>query len=845
MELNPKEFYFGREYDFDAKKADPEKPVFYDPEDLTTHMVITGMTGSGKTGMGIILLEEAALKGIPAILIDPKGDLTNTLLHFPNMMPADFAAWVDRDAARRDGKTVEEVGAEASANWRKGLTDAGIDKARVVALSNKVDRAIYTPGSDSAIPVSILSSLKAPSVPWKENEEMLRENISSTVSALLGLVGFKDVDPVRSREHILLSNIFEFAWKDGKDLDLESLILQVQNPPFDKLGVFPVSKMYPEKDRFDLAMLLNNFLAAPAFATWLQGQPLEIGDFLYTPEGKPRHSVFYLAHLTDAERMFFVTLLYSAIEAWMRAQSGTTDLRALVYFDEIVGYLPPVQTTPAKPIILRLFKQARAFGVGMVVATQNPIDLDYKALSNTGTWLIGRLQTEQDKGRLLDGLNSVSGTYDRAYFDKTISSLPKRVFLLHNIHAKKPVVFSTRWAMNYLPGPIMRNRLDELNKLVGTIEEEMDWSTTETVASARQATQTKVSETEIAGISGGDTPGNATEPILASRVAVHYLPMNLTLSQALRNNPVDVPADAASAQTFYKPALLGQARVYFANRTYELNVEKQVAVAIRSLEGRGLVQWQDYQIEAVETTQFESRPLPSASFGDLVYPFDDEKNIQALQKDFVEWIYRSNPLKLYHSDKFKMTSNPDESLEAFTARVAAANSGASGEAVAKIKAKYAQQRKSIETKLMKEELELERDQTTLNQRKMEETGSWLSTAAKTLLGGRGGLVGGLKRGGSSINSTLTKRRMTSTAKANVEESKQMIELYKQQLAELDQQMEAEIAGLKAETSDVAESIREVVVNPQKKDIVVEVFGLAWLPNYAFKGPKGWVLVPAY
>jgi hypothetical protein len=844
MDLNIPEFYFGREFDFETKKADPEKPVFYDPEDLTTHMVITGMTGSGKTGMGIILLEEAALKGIPAILIDPKGDLTNTLLHFPNMMPADFTPWVDKDAARRDGKTPEEAGTEASASWRKGLLDTGIDKARVMALTNKVDRAIYSPGSDAAIPVSILSSLKAPIISWEENQELLRENISSTVAALLGLIGLKNLDPVRSREHILLSNILEFAWSQGKDLNLESLILQVQNPPFDKLGVFPVSKMYPEKDRFDLAMQLNNFLAAPAFATWLQGQPLDIGEFLYTPEGKPRHSVFYLAHLSDAERMFFVTLLYSAIETWTRAQSGTTNLRALVYFDEIVGYLPPVQTTPAKPIILRLFKQARAFGVGLVVATQNPIDLDYKALSNTGTWMIGRLQTEQDKRRLLDGLDSVSGTFDRAYFDKTISSLPKRVFLLHNINAKKPLVFSTRWAMNYLPGPIMRNRLDELNKLVGTIEEDMDWSQTDTVVGASRSTQTNVSENEIAGSGRGDLPGNPTEPILASRVAVHYLPMNLTLSQALRDNPVDVPATAGNALTYYKPALLGQAKVYYASRTYGLNVERQVAIAIHSLEGRGLVQWQDYKTDPVDATQLENRPLPNSSFGDLVYPFDDEKNIESMQKDFVEWIYRSNTLKLYRSEKYKMTSEPDESQEDFTKRVSAANSSASSDAVEKIRAKFEKQKKTIETRLMKEQMELDKDQTTLNQRKMEEGGSWLSTAARTFLGGKGGLVGNLKRGGSSINSNLTKRRMTSTAKANVDESNQMIELYTQQLAELDQQMEAEIAALQENTEDISASIREVVVTPQKKDIVVEVFGLGWLPNYAFKGPKGWVLVPA-
>lgn len=385
--MNPRdtEFFLGRVFDLKKKKVLAEKQVYYDPSDLTTHAVITGMTGSGKTGLGIILLEEAALQGIPAILIDPKGDLTNHLLHFPELLPADFAPWIDEGAARRDGNSIERAAEDAASSWKKGLADWGIDKPRLEALSENVDYVVYTPGSDSGISVNILASLKCPEIPWEGNKEVLRERISSTVTALLGLVGLKDIDPVRSREHILLANIFESAWSQGADLNLEKLILQAQKPPFAKLGVFTLAKFYPEKERFELAMLLNNFLAAPAFQTWMEGQALDIASILYTPEGKPRHSVFYLAHLADAERMFFVTLLYSAIETWMRTQSGSSGLRALVYFDEIVGFLPPVSNPPSKPIILRLLKQARAFGIGLVLATQNPIDLDYKALSNAGT----------------------------------------------------------------------------------------------------------------------------------------------------------------------------------------------------------------------------------------------------------------------------------------------------------------------------------------------------------------------------------------------------------------------------------------------------------------------------
>jgi len=389
-------FFLGKKYDL-QKSEMGEDQIFYDPDDLTTHAVITGMTGSGKTGLAVVMLEEAALQGIPAILVDPKGDLTNLLLHFPDLLPADFQPWVDQNAARRDGE-------KAASLWKNGLESYGLGKPELEALRDSAEFAVYTPGSDAGLPVSILASFSAPPIPWEGNKEILREKISSTVTALLGLVGLKDIDPVRAREHILLANIFEEAWKAGKDLDMATLITYVQSPPFEKLGVFPLEQFYPEKDRFELAMLLNNFLAAPAFQTWLEGQPLDIGQLLYAADGKPRHSIFYLAHLSDEERMFFITLLYTSIEAWMRTQKGSSGLRALVYFDEIAGYLPPVANPPSKNIILRMLKQARAFGVGLMVATQNPVDLDYKALSNAGTWFIGKLQTERDKERLLDGL---------------------------------------------------------------------------------------------------------------------------------------------------------------------------------------------------------------------------------------------------------------------------------------------------------------------------------------------------------------------------------------------------------------------------------------------------------
>lgn len=826
MEIDPSVFYFGNTYDLKTQAIVPDKLTYYDPQDLTTHMVITGMTGSGKTGLGIILLEEAALKGIPAILIDPKGDLTNHLLHFPDFLPTDFAPWVDADAAKREGQTVEQAAEAAAASWKKGTERSGIDRARMEKLAKSVDYAIYTPGSDSAIPVSILSSLKAPVIDWAENKEMLRESISSTVTALLELVGFKDIDPVRSREHILMSNIFETAWSKGEDLDLESLILQVQNPPFEKLGVFAISKFYPEKDRFELAMLLNNFIAAPSFEGWLEGQPLDIQSLLYSPDGKPKHSVFYLAHLADAERMFFVTLLYSAIETWMRTQSGTSDLRALIYFDEIVGYLPPVANPPSKPIILRMLKQARAFGVGLVLSTQNPIDLDYKALSNAGTWIIGKLQTDQDKQRLLDGLTNVSGTFDRPYFDNTISALGKRVFLLHNIHAKGPEIFTTRWAMNYLPGPVTRNKLDDLNHMVG--------ADVRMVSAAQSGSGQTISAAEVLGGGNGKLPGKSTQPVLGSKVDVFYLPVKMSLGDAYKQAADRGIAPTIQPRYHYRPVLIGQSQIWFANRTYNVNTQKRVTVLIPELQNRGLVQWQDYQVDEIPSNEFDPRPLPEATFADLVYPFDDEKNVTNLSGDYADWLYRNYQLTLYRNPDLKLISDVGESKEDFIARIQQTGKTTADDGVETIKAKFAKQKKSIEDKLLKEELELEKDKKTLSNRRIEEASTGLQT-----------VIGFLGKSKKSVNSSLTKRRMTATAKANVEESEVMIEKYKSELAELEAKQQEAVDAYQSSTEGKTAQIEEIVVKPLKKDVVIEFFGLAWAPVYAFKNGDNWLEIDAF
>ncbi len=462
----PTTFYLGRRFDPTTRRL-VDEVIYYDSRDLTTHAVVVGMTGSGKTGLCVTLLEEAVMDNIPSIIIDPKGDITNLMLAFPNLQPSDFEPWINEDDARRAGLEPHAYAQEVAKQWREGLAGWGISPQRVQTFKQSARFSVYTPGSDAGLPISILEAMQAPVGGWQPgDDEFHRERINGIVTALLALIG-KDVEPVKDKEHVLIANIFEMAWRRGQGLTLEDIIVQVQNPPFTKLGVFDVDTVFPEKARFALAMDLNNILASPSFQSWVQGEPLDIQSLLYTPEGKPRVSVFYIAHLNDAERMFIVTLLLENMLAWMRTLSGTTSLRALLYFDEVFGFFPPhPYNPPSKEPVLRLLKQARAFGLGLVLATQNPGDIDYKGLANAGTWFIGKLQTENDKNKVLSGLQSLvraEGGLNLDNVNQLLSSIGPRVFVMHNVHnSTGPIAIHTRWAMSFLRGPLTRQQVRTL-----------------------------------------------------------------------------------------------------------------------------------------------------------------------------------------------------------------------------------------------------------------------------------------------------------------------------------------------------------------------------------------------
>lgn len=793
----------------------------FDPSNLTTHGVVVGMTGSGKTGLCIGLLEEAALQGTPAIIVDPKGDLTNLLLHFPSLLPSDFEPWIDPENARREGKTTQVAAEETAAKWKKGLADWGLGSEQLTALSNAAEFAIYSPGSTSGIPVNILSSFEAPSIPWEENSEVLRERISTTVTALLGLIGFNNIEPLTSREHILLSNLIETAWMNKQSLVLTDLILQVQNPPIERLGAFPMESFFPEKERFTLALQLNNFLASPSFQVWQRGQPLDIGSLLYSKDGKPRHSIFYLAHLSENERMFFVTLLFAAVESWMRGQRGTGNLRAIVYFDEIMGYLPPVANPPSKTVMLRMLKQARAFGVGLLLATQNPVDVDYKALSNAGTWMIGRLQTEQDKNRLLDGLSSAGGTTDIGTLNKMISGLQKRVFMLHSIYKSAPILFNTRWAMNYLAGPMTRDQLSAANALVGATTRNANAAADdETRAAQKQA----VKATGVAELT-------SSQPAVPGNIDEYFLPNNLGISEAVA--AAGVSSSVNSEGIVYKAGILTQAEVRYLSRQYNLDQTKKMT-AILQEPGSGLIHWEELVGGEIDPKKLESRPLPKTQFHPVPGWLTDSKKIAAIKVDFLDWIYRSGSLKLKANTRLKVVSTPEMSAADFHMKCKQAVEDALRDEIDKASSAFDTKINALERKIQTQELDVKAAEKSVNQRRLET----LATGGSAVFG----MLTGRRR---SISSTLSKNRMASAAKDKLEGEEQTLEQYQEQLIELKKAREDVVQEVTDKWSGIADEVSEISITATKSDIYSTIFGVAWLPFYLVDDNGRKLEIPAF
>lgn len=803
-------FYLGRETGPAAGGAGSEL-LLYDSRDLTTHAICVGMTGSGKTGLCLALLEEAGIDGIPAICIDPKGDLANLLLTFPDLAPADFEPWVDAGEAARKGLSVAELAAQTAASWQRGLAEWGQSAERIRRLRNAVDLAVYTPGSGAGLPLSVVQSFAAPAREVIDDAAALRDRVGTLVSGILALLG-REGDPLQSREHVFLSHLFERTWREsaeGARLDMAGLIGLVQRPPFERVGAFDLETFFPAKERLELAMALNNLLASPGFASWMEGEPLDVQRLLFTSDGKPRISILSIAHLDDAERMFIVSLVLNELIAWMRTQSGTSSLRALFYMDEIFGYFPPSANPPSKPPMLTLLKQARAFGLGCVLATQNPVDLDYKGLSNAGTWFIGRLQTERDKQRVIEGLESAmsgSAAPDRQTLDRMISGLAQRVFLMRNVHDAAPVLFQSRWALSFLRGPLTG---PEISRLMAD----------------RKAARSGPAP----GASGGvadEAGAESTAPSVTGESAS-------TSTQARDHAPPGIaeyflPVTAASDPAkpiVYTPMVMGVAKLHFVDAKLRRDEWRtQAYLAPFSTDGKGVL-WSEAQPHADLVTTLGRNPIANASFASLPAAAMRATSYTQWGKALVAHLYESARAEVLVCDALKETSRAGESEGDFRARLALLAREKRDAAVEQLRRKYAKKLEALEDRERRAEERAARERAQLSQQRLQTAFSVGASILGAFLGRKRLSTTHLNRAASAARAAGRIGRESS----DVDRADAQLEALRADRAELEREFDAEVAAL--ERSLDAQDLRlgKVQLSPRKSDLALEEVALVWAP----------------
>lgn len=772
-----------------------DTPLQIPPRNLTTHGVCIGMTGSGKTGLCVALLEECGLQGIPQILIDPKGDLTNLKLLFPDLVGSDFETWMSPDEAAREGSSVEALAKKKAQTWKNGLESWGIDGSRLEKLRSSCDIRIFTPGSTAGQPLSILRSFDAPPIPWDDHEETLREEIAGAVSALLGLLGIES-DPISGREHIFLANLLEQRWKMGARTDLSSLIHLIQNPPFGKLGALGIDQFFPPNDRSKLALQLNGLLAAPSFQSWMSGEALEIPTLLKAPDGRPRISILYIAHLNDAERMFFVTLLLNALITWMRGQGGTERLRALLYFDEIFGYLPPhPKDPPSKRPLLTLLKQARAFGIGCMLVTQNPVDLDYKALSNCGTWLIGRLQTGQDRQRILDGLRSAieSGGSGLNVEDlhRLLPGLKMRQFLLASAREGKAALFESRWAMSYLAGPLTRSQIRTLEN-----PEKRD-----TILRPAQNDSTNPTANR-----GGDTSTiSNSPPALASGLNPWF-------------------EEGAAGQM--KPWFYAHAEVVYPDRSSGLTISREARFFHPPCESLARLDW-SLAVEGDPTLM--TQPSVSMEFGEVPSAVLAREAAKEIPSTFIRYLAGSYPLVLLHHAQWKLMAESGESDESFRARVRAEGNKRLDEQSQKLTDAADKKIATASERLSTEQLRLRQREDEIRARQTNLAGDILGGLGGAILSALGGRRGSAARKvGSALKRTGSSRVTMERSQGQIELSKERVDQLTQTIATLRAGLRADLSALRLELQTSIEAIEERRILPTRTNIRIRESGVAWL-----------------
>lgn len=797
-------FYLGKQYDLGSRTRRDDF-VLCDAKDLTTHAVIIGMTGSGKTGLGVGLLEEALIDHVPVIAVDPKGDLGNLALRFPALSPSDFRPWVDPQQATNNGLTPDQFAEQQATLWRNGLAGWGQDGARIQRCIDAAEVSIYTPGSTAGRPLSLLKAFDAPPPAVQQDAEALQERVNATATSLLALLGI-EADPITSREHILLANLLHHAWREGRSLDLAGLIGGIQTPPFSTVGVMPLDTVFPPKDRMALAMQLNNLLAAPGFQTWMQGEALDTASLLYTPQGKPRGSVISIAHLNDAERMFFMTLLLADILAWVRTQPGTGSLRAILYIDELFGYMPPVANPPSKVLLLTLLKQARAYGLGVVLATQNPVDLDYRGLSNTGTWFIGRLQTERDKMRVMEGLEGVSGgqPFDKAAMEQTIAGLGKRVFLLHSVHEAAPVTFETRWTLSYLAGPMTRDQIRQV-------------TTTQTVnghAATTPISPAAASAADPAARSSGAMGVNAnglsnTAPVLPPDVPQYFITPTQDTGEVL-----------------YTPTVLGLADVHFANARLGVAEQRRVALLTTVNDGPIAVEWDGSERVELDPSQLTRTASGTAQFGNVPAIAASARSYAAWTKTLQKWLVANEQVTLFKSAALKLTSEPGESERDFRIRLQVHAHELRDEKIAALRAKYSSKLATAVEKVRKAEQAVQREQQQASQAKMDTA---ISVGGAIL----GAIFGRGKVGVGTLGKVATASRGAGRAvqqAGDVTRAAESLEAARQQYADLEARLQEEVDALGAAYDAQQESLETTVVKAKAADVHIQLVALCWVPR---------------
>ena len=771
-------FYIGKE------KIDGQiTPLVYQNKDLLTHAAIIGMTGSGKTGLGITLLEEAAIDAIPSIIIDPKGDMTNLLLNFPELNPSDFEPWLDDSEVSNSGGTKEELAIKVSNSYKEGIQRDFQDLSRVKKLKDSADFTIYTPGSSAGVQVSILSSFKAPTIEILEDMELFSNIINSTVHSILSLIDNKSDET--SKESILLASIFTNYFKEQKDLTLEELITLIVTPPFSKIGVFDLETFFPQSDRLKFALKINTIIASPSFSSWLEGESLDISKMLYSQSGKAKVNIFSIAHLNDSQRMFFVTILLNQILAWMRRQEGTTSLKALLYMDEIFGYFPPQANPPSKQPMLTLLKQARSFGIGVILSTQNPVDIDYKGLSNIGTWFIGRLQTKQDIEKVIDGLSSASENgLNKQELSLALGTLAKRNFIMKNINEESIKTFETRWALSYLKGPLSK---DAIKKLM------------ENKKSSTFLKDEKESESNTPFI---DVSKGKAKPIIVSSIKEKY-------SYSSQNNAY-----------YMQGYLLFSCSVHYLYTLKNVDLKEHINFKIYLDEKASQINFDER--EDVLTDTFDEKEKPNSFYYELPSFIQNEKELKLLERDFADYVYRNFKLTLYKNDTLKISSKQYESLDDFKIRIQDRLNEQIDEKIENLKQKFEKENTILEQKISKLFEKLKKEE----QDSLSATTNSIISIGTSILGAFFGkssktaIVSKVATSSRGVSKALKERSDIKTVQGEIDALQSLQD-------GLEEKLKIEIEKINDEFNISKYTIEEFFIKPKRTDIYDIKIELLW------------------